>query len=572
MRKIILLAMILLLALGLASAEESIYPSTIGSLNATVTMTGNGSITGLKEGQEARLQIITFSESEFQKIKPVKEELHINGKTIYPQYVLDKFGNKYLLFHINENGPFDYAVVADVNVKALTLNISDYQIGNTSPAAEQYISPSIKVESATSEILTLAANKTIGDSYFEVLGDTIDWTNNYVEYASGDDFRKYYLEQKSAVETLLSKKGVCDEFANLAAAILRAKKIPTRIAIGITFDGQRWGNHAWIETYHEKQKVWIPSDPTFRETGFVDAMHIKMGSFLDVTDSKANCNYPDNANCFLQGQTEFPQVTVNEKQYFREVTISAPEQKLTANKWNDTNFTIKNNTNGTISAPIKMIGIQEVLTRGDKQTILLSPGEEKAFIIKLLPKIAIQRNQQAQGEITINSLSQPVSVKALVTYGSEKEGDVVIEDITPIAHDGELRIQISATNYYDEAREILVKINDGNYSSQNNYSIPAQSSKITTEEINNYEESYYDVNITTPTAIYLQRIIPVKQGEMVPQDTNRPTIIEQEVPIQQKPPSITQTIIDTPIAVVAGVLIGIIVLLFGLFYVNRRYV
>ncbi|MDD1475246.1 transglutaminase-like domain-containing protein, partial [Dolichospermum sp. ST_sed4] len=102
----------------------------------------------------------------------------------------------------------------------------------------------------------------------------------------GNEFNKYYLQQKSAIDTLLDKKGVCDEFANMAAAMLRAKKIPTRIVMGITYDGQIWGNHAWIEVYHQP-KGWIPSDPTFREAGFVDATHIKIASFDDVTKSNA---------------------------------------------------------------------------------------------------------------------------------------------------------------------------------------------------------------------------------------------------------------------------------------------
>ena len=149
---------VLVLAASVA-AQEIIYPTTIGVLTAEATIVGHGSVSGLAEGDEARIETITFQDTEFQTVTPVKEELHINGKTIFPQYILDEFGNKYLLFHIKENGDFNYEITADITRKAMAFGITDYNVNESSESVKIYTKPSEKVESNTTEILTLTNNK-----------------------------------------------------------------------------------------------------------------------------------------------------------------------------------------------------------------------------------------------------------------------------------------------------------------------------------------------------------------------------------------------------------------------------
>jgi len=330
-KTLLLVVLILALIPAFSIADEAIYPTTIGSLSTEVTLTGHGSVSGLAPGEDARLQTITFQQTDFQGVKVVREELHINGETIYPQYVLDEFGNKYVLFYIKQNGNFDYDIVADVNRRAMAYSLTDFNISDPPESVQKYTLPTEKVESNTTEILTLENNKIYGNSFVSSLNQTIDWVNGYVTYASGNDFRRYYLEQYSAVETLPNRTGVCDEFAELGAAILRAKNIPVRIAIGLTYDGEAWGNHAWIEAYDAKLNAWIPSDPTFREAGFVDAMHIKLGAFDDITNSKAKCLYPGTAKCTIENQTDLPQVEILDKGYMGSVELDSNIETLKAN-------------------------------------------------------------------------------------------------------------------------------------------------------------------------------------------------------------------------------------------------
>jgi len=219
MKKIVFALLLLLIICTTAYAEEIIYPTTVGKLDAQIRMFGNGTITGLEKNEQAKFQTLTFQESEFQKVQIVKEALYINGDTIYPSHIIDEFGNKYVVFNIPQNGDFNYELIADIQNNSLIKEVRDYNLGAVSKEAQMYLLPSEKIESNSVEIMTVEKNKLYSDSFTDSLNKTIIWVNDYVEYAQGKDFTKYYLLQKSAMETLLEKKGVCDEFSNLAAGL-----------------------------------------------------------------------------------------------------------------------------------------------------------------------------------------------------------------------------------------------------------------------------------------------------------------------------------------------------------------
>lgn len=72
--------------------------------------------------------------------------------------------------------------------------------------------------------------------------------------------------------TLDQRKGSCDELSLVTIGMLRHAGIPARYVSGLTFDGNRWVQHAWIEAAIEG--VWVPFDPTAKQHGFVDGYHI----------------------------------------------------------------------------------------------------------------------------------------------------------------------------------------------------------------------------------------------------------------------------------------------------------
>lgn len=568
--------LLLILSLFFVYSEtttESIYPTTIGEMNARVTLYGSGVISGLKSTEEAKFQTITFQNTPLQKVKILKEELNIDGTIFYPKTILDKFGNEYAAYTLTKNGSFTYEIIADVNIVAIIPELIDGNISPPSENVKQYTLPTEKVESASIEITNLAKNKLTSNDFIETLNTTVFWVNDYVEYAKGAEFNKYYLQQKTAVETLLNRKGVCDEFANLATALLRAKNIPTRLAIGITFDGLAWGNHAWIEVYNEKQNEWIPSDPTFREAGFVDATHIKMGSFSDVSLSLAKATYPSTANITFDTQSRLPQVQIHNVKYFDLVTLSTTEQEVKSNTWNEIKVKIKNNTNRTINAPISIKeNYSEILFQEKRKTEILLPHETKEITFKILPLIELEQNQYAKGTLTFNSLSEPTKQNITIVKGVEtNNGELIIEDITPITHEGKLLIQIKATNYFNEDKTIDYNITSNSYSTSKTELIPKFSSRIIEVDIDKYNLEEYHLKITTPTSIYSQ-ILTTSQTNLITQKPlEKQTVVEQKIDTNDSLHKENE-LLKNPLILMVGILIVVGLLLMGILWTNKRYV
>lgn len=402
-------------------------------------------------------------------------------------------------FTIKENGTFEYYIKANITRKSIIYNLTDYEIDQNLGAEKDYLQKSTKIESDSTEITTLAKNKFQNTTLLETLNEIVFWVNDYVTYATGDDFQKYYLLQRTAIETLLDKKGVCDEFANLAAALLRAKEIPTRTAIGITFDGKEWGNHAWIDFYH-KDAGWIPSDPTFREAGFVDATHIKLGSFLDVSESQAKCIYPQSANCTFNAQTNLPQVQILDTKYFSQVEINTDTTEITANKWNDIVLTVENKTEGTLSVPISIKeNYQGIAIQQKTQALILEGGKKGQATFKIYPEIELGQNEIAKGTLTFNTLAPPYKKDITINPGTETDnGKVIVLDVTPIATQRQLFLDISVGNYTKKEAQIDINVIDTNKSYLWNEKVNPFSTQSFRKEVE-LLDTRYTTTIDTPT-------------------------------------------------------------------------
>lgn len=80
---------------------------------------------------------------------------------------------------------------------------------------------------------------------------------------------------RDAKEIWLSKEGVCRDYATVAATLMRAAGIPTKIAAGAVYADGAFYYHAWVETWNGKN--WLAIDPTIGG-GIADATHIKFAS------------------------------------------------------------------------------------------------------------------------------------------------------------------------------------------------------------------------------------------------------------------------------------------------------
>lgn len=569
-KKIFLL--FILLFLGNAYAE-SFYPTSVASMQATVRLHGNGAIENLKDGEIVELTVLTFQESDFQEVKIITERLLIGDTIVFPEYILDEFDNKYANFKIPKNGAFEFELIADIKTQSILYNMKDYSISeqknNYSANLDIYLTRSEKIESDSSEIKTVTFNNFQSDSFIETLNEVVFWTNDYVEYASGDDFQKYYLLQLSAINTLLDRKGVCDEFANLAAAILRQKGIPTKIAVGVVFDGLNWGNHAWIEVYH-KDFGWLPSDPTFRESGFVDATHIKIGSFRDISQSVAKATYPRDAKVNLQTQT-IPEVTIKNRDYFSHVFISGEIDELKANKWNEVTLTIENLTNGIITAPIiARQNYPEIIILNKNKAVILDDGETKDVTFKIYPKIDLQPNQTAKGIITFNSLNEPLEKEITIIPNEEiQNGKIIVDLITPITTQSTFIIDFSITNKFSTSQEILIDVNNSNAEYNWVETIEPFENKNFRKEIELVNEKHF-IRIETLQEIYLQEVIPVKTtAETI--EKPRENIIEQKINQTPRQDPI-ETLTLNPLIILVAAMIGLSIILLGLFATRKKYI
>jgi hypothetical protein len=65
----------------------------------------------------------------------------------------------------------------------------------------------------------------------------------------------------SALATLRTRRGNCNEISVLAVALLRAAGFPARLAFGISFIEGTFRYHAWVEARAEGR--WVAFDPTF---------------------------------------------------------------------------------------------------------------------------------------------------------------------------------------------------------------------------------------------------------------------------------------------------------------------
>ncbi|MCA9017551.1 MAG: transglutaminase domain-containing protein, partial [Planctomycetaceae bacterium] len=96
----------------------------------------------------------------------------------------------------------------------------------------------------------------------------------------------------SAAEVARNMEGDCTEHAVLLAAMLRAQKLPARVAVGLVYIQSRssFGGHMWTEVFLDNR--WIPLDATLGKGG-IGAGHIKLA------DSSLSDNAPAPLAIFL---------------------------------------------------------------------------------------------------------------------------------------------------------------------------------------------------------------------------------------------------------------------------------
>ena len=137
-----------------------------------------------------------------------------------------------------------------------------------------YRQPSSNIQSDNQEIIDLANSITAGitNDYDKAVA-IHDWVCNNIYYDWDSYSSKNYTGMDtSALGTLHSKRSVCDGYANLTAALLRAAGVPAKkisgFALGVSsdywpenYDPNKDTNHAWNEFWANGR--WVILDTTW---------------------------------------------------------------------------------------------------------------------------------------------------------------------------------------------------------------------------------------------------------------------------------------------------------------------
>ena len=87
--------------------------------------------------------------------------------------------------------------------------------------------------------------------------------------------KNYNTGFATAADVAQSLSGDCTEHAVLLAALLRARQIPARVAVGLVYseENQWFAFHAWNEAWVNNR--WVPLDATLGAGG-IGADHLKL--------------------------------------------------------------------------------------------------------------------------------------------------------------------------------------------------------------------------------------------------------------------------------------------------------
>ncbi|MBU0661894.1 transglutaminase-like domain-containing protein [Candidatus Micrarchaeota archaeon] len=268
--------------LSCASAELP-RPESVAYADATVTLGAEGSFSGvITEHDGMIVRMLTFSEHGGQEIERLEETLVI-GDDVYSAREEDINGNRYAVFEIKELLKYAKTPSFKASVKARVKRHSGLANGDFNKSADMaggFTEATANIESDDAELIGFAEREFNGTG-LEEIRQVAEWVNTNIEYD-----RKYYKGTWSAKETFEQRAGVCDEFANLTAAFLRINGVPARYISGVSYDGERFGNHGWIEAF-VPERGWVAVDSTYGEAGYVDALHFIVSRARDADEVKS---------------------------------------------------------------------------------------------------------------------------------------------------------------------------------------------------------------------------------------------------------------------------------------------
>ena len=218
------------------------------------------------------------------------ESISISPNLHFEEFTLQHTDTRFIKLQMNF-GTFTILYKATVEVQENyideeTLNVS-VPILQLDHEVLPYIAPSRHCES---DKLLKFAFKTFGHlpNEFAKAKAINEWIAQHIEYISGST-----TSSTAACDTLISRQGVCKDFAHVGIALCRALDIPARYLTCYAANLYPPDIHACFEAYIANQ--WITFDPTLLSTNnqIVKIAHGKDASEVAVASyyGKTNCTY-----------------------------------------------------------------------------------------------------------------------------------------------------------------------------------------------------------------------------------------------------------------------------------------
>lgn|GEM_PF-423834 len=190
-------------------------------------------------------------------------------------------GDKQVWYDVKlNNGEFDEEIWFDKKGKyTIKVMVHEYDrkysygpgftLENTEES-DEYLIPAKHIESNDAVIIDTAREITKAcSSDLEKARAIYDWVTDNIRF----DYNKLEMHKRGqydnkygALNTIKTRRGVCYDYATLAAALSRSLGLRAKVAEGDLNKGPLKGLHAWNEIYIEESGSWIRIDTTLGAT------------------------------------------------------------------------------------------------------------------------------------------------------------------------------------------------------------------------------------------------------------------------------------------------------------------
>ena len=223
------------------------------------------------EGAELDLAIGTLI-----KVKPLAKG-HESKRIVYRVTIVDQDPTDII-------PPSDTQTLKKIDAETAELTVVSIPIprpATVGKVADEYLESSQYLQ-RDDELIQKHANRAAGDATDP--GEIARRMETYVREKLTK--KNFSTAMASAAEVAKNLEGDCTEHAVLLAAMLRARRIPARIVVGLVYADRlfAFGGHMWTEAYLNDQ--WVPLDATLGNGG-IGAAHIKLADSALSDDGPA---------------------------------------------------------------------------------------------------------------------------------------------------------------------------------------------------------------------------------------------------------------------------------------------